>query len=34
MDQDALLARRRVMDEPGFLELQPALGVKIIKLVG
>jgi hypothetical protein len=34
MHQYPLLARGRVMDEPGLLEFQPALGVKIVQFVG
>jgi hypothetical protein len=33
MDQDALLAWGRVMDKPGFLEFQPALGIEVVQLV-
>ncbi len=34
MHQHTLLARRRVVDEPGLLELQPALGIEIVQFIG
>ena len=34
MDQDALLARRWIVDEPRFLELQPGLRIEVIQFVG
>ncbi len=33
MDQYALFARRRVMDEPGFLEFEPGLRVEVVEFV-
>jgi hypothetical protein len=33
MHQHALPARRRVVDEPGFLELEPNFGVEVVQAV-
>ena len=33
MDEHALLARRRVVDEPGFLEFEPGFGVEVVEFV-
>ena len=33
VDEHALLARRRVVDEPGFLEFEPGFGVEVVEFV-
>jgi hypothetical protein len=33
MHQHALFARRRVVDEPGFLEFKPGFGVEVVEFV-
>ena len=33
MDQHAFLARRRVMNEPGFLEFEPGFGIEVVEFV-